>query len=411
MAREVRLRLLGGFEVVIDGRSLPATWPTRRSMELVQLLALAPQHRLMRDQVIDALWPQLDAAAGAANLRKAAHHARRALGDPGAVVLLQQKVTLFPEAVVTSDTEDFVGVAKAALAAGTPAGARLAAAGYTGELLPTARYDEWSEAPRRMLAGRHLALLKLGEQWEQVLELDPLDEIAACAVMSTALAEGHRHRAIGVYGRLRASLLHELGVLPRAETEAVYGEALRDMETPVLGLVGRDAELAQVDAVLSAGASGDLLLVRGEHGMGKTVFLAEAVHRAQAARWLAISVVADEPGASFAVLAGIVEQLLGRAPHVVDRLAARTRTVLSRLTPAVEPGDVLEMPVTRQQLVGAVQRVVELAAQDTRGVLLAVDDAHRADESSLLVLTQLADREPLVATLLLAYRDAAAHSG
>jgi hypothetical protein len=45
----------------------------------VKLLALAPRHRLHREQVIDALWPDLPPDAGAANLRKAAHYRDRAL--------------------------------------------------------------------------------------------------------------------------------------------------------------------------------------------------------------------------------------------------------------------------------------------------------------------------------------------
>ena len=411
MAQEVGLRLLGAFDVTIDGSARSAGWPTRRSMELVELLALAPQHRLVRDQVIDALWPQLDSAAGAANLRKAAHHARQALGDPRAVVLVQQTVALFPDAVITTDVETFLSAAAEALAADDPAAAAAVAATYAGELLPAARYDEWAEAPRRALADRHLALLQLGQQWEQVLELDPLDEVAARAVMTRMLADGHRHRAIGVYGRLRASLLHELGALPHAATEAIYADALRGLDTPALGLVGRDAELARIAAALASGTPGDLLLVRGEAGMGKSAFLAEAARRAEASQWLPISVVADEPGEAFAVLAAIVEQALALGPSVVERLAGRTRSILARLTPAVETGDVLEMPVTRHQLVGAVQRVIDLAAEDSIGVLLVVDDAHRADESSLLVLAQLADREPLVASVMFAYRDEAAHSG
>ena len=71
-----------GFRVVVDGAEV--AWPTRRAAELVQLLALAEGHRLPRDEAIDALWPTLGADAGAANLRKAAHHARGALGDPPA---------------------------------------------------------------------------------------------------------------------------------------------------------------------------------------------------------------------------------------------------------------------------------------------------------------------------------------
>ena len=39
-----------------------------------------------RDQVVDALWPDLAPEAAAARLNTAVHYARRALGDPTAIV-------------------------------------------------------------------------------------------------------------------------------------------------------------------------------------------------------------------------------------------------------------------------------------------------------------------------------------
>ena len=77
----VRIELLESFRVVLGDEEFDTdAWPGRRSAELVQLLALADGHRLLRDQVIEALWPHLDVDAGGANLRKAAHHVRQALG-------------------------------------------------------------------------------------------------------------------------------------------------------------------------------------------------------------------------------------------------------------------------------------------------------------------------------------------
>ena len=71
----VRVELLGTFRVAVDQVVVGRAWPSRRSAELLQLLALADGHRLLKDQVIDALWPHLGPEAGGANLRKAAHHA------------------------------------------------------------------------------------------------------------------------------------------------------------------------------------------------------------------------------------------------------------------------------------------------------------------------------------------------
>ena len=74
----IQIRLLGRFEVAVGDRRLGnASWPSMRAAQLVQLLALADGHSMARDQVLEALWPHLDPVAGAANLRKAAHHARR----------------------------------------------------------------------------------------------------------------------------------------------------------------------------------------------------------------------------------------------------------------------------------------------------------------------------------------------
>ncbi len=51
----VDIRLLGGFEVLVDGVPLPDdAWARQAPAALVKLLALAPGHRLRREQVIDA---------------------------------------------------------------------------------------------------------------------------------------------------------------------------------------------------------------------------------------------------------------------------------------------------------------------------------------------------------------------
>src|SRR3954471_247985 len=93
----VQLRLLGGFEVVCDDVPVAAdAWVRRQAAHLVQLLALSRDRRLHRDQVVDALWPGLSWESPGPRLHKAAHYARRALGDPGAVVLRQELVSLFP---------------------------------------------------------------------------------------------------------------------------------------------------------------------------------------------------------------------------------------------------------------------------------------------------------------------------
>ena len=78
---------------------MPAdAWVQRRATDLVKLLALAPGHRMSRDEVLELLWTKLGADAAASNLHKAANYARRALADRGAVVLRGGVVVLAPAA-------------------------------------------------------------------------------------------------------------------------------------------------------------------------------------------------------------------------------------------------------------------------------------------------------------------------
>ena len=158
----------------------------RRAAELVQLLALAEDHRLLRDQVIEALWPHLAPEAGAANLRKAAHDARQVVGDPDAVVLRGGRVALFPARPVESDVARFVAAATSCDEAGAGAAADL----YAGDLLPDALYEEWTTAPRERLRALHRDLLRRAGRWAELLAADPTDEAAAREVMRMALALG-----------------------------------------------------------------------------------------------------------------------------------------------------------------------------------------------------------------------------
>lgn len=76
----LRISLLGGFTVGVGANPVaPEAWRRRKPSALLKILALAPAHRVHREHLFDRLWPDLDLAAGGANLRKAIHQARAAL--------------------------------------------------------------------------------------------------------------------------------------------------------------------------------------------------------------------------------------------------------------------------------------------------------------------------------------------
>ena len=76
----LRVRLLGGFRVErIDAGQAVSDWPRRSAKTLIKLLAVQEGHALHREQIIDVLWPKVDAESALNSFGKALHVARRAL--------------------------------------------------------------------------------------------------------------------------------------------------------------------------------------------------------------------------------------------------------------------------------------------------------------------------------------------
>jgi DNA-binding SARP family transcriptional activator/tetratricopeptide (TPR) repeat protein len=386
----VSIELLGGFRVFVGGDELAAhAWATRRAAELVQLLALADDHRLTRDEVIEALWPHLDADAGAANLRKAAHHARQALADPEAVVLRGGQVALFPARSVETDVGRFEAEADASL--------------YTGELLPEARYEDWTQTRRESLRSQAVELLRLSGELERLVEVDPTDEPAYRDLMRRELEAGSRPAAIRWYGRLRNALRRELGIPPSAETKAIYDECVAGLGTAEPAFVGRQLELARATALLR-GDPGEMLAVRGPAGIGKSAFCRELARVATAEEWAVIDTQATEESAPYTPLVRVVEQVQARDPSAVEELRSRGRAVVAELTAPSARG---ERPLTRHQVIGAVRRLL-LAAGGGAAVALVVDDAHLADTATIDVLHHIGSASGTPLLPILAYRPEAA---
>ena len=227
MARQVEIFLLGGFRTVVGGVEVPsAAWSQRRARDLVKLLALAPRRRMHREQVIDALWPDLPAAAGGGNLRKAVHFARRALGWEEAVAIVDGMIELAPGATVEVDSERFEREALSAQRSCSVNQFVEAADVYTGDLLPEDLYEPWSEEARANLRRRYSQVLRAGMQWERLVEVDPLDESAHRALIRQHLVAGDRASALQCYELLTTILDQELGIVPDGESEALYHEAL-----------------------------------------------------------------------------------------------------------------------------------------------------------------------------------------
>jgi len=404
---DVRIEMLGRFRVAFDDREIAASdWPGRRAQELVALLALTDGRRLLRDQVVEQLWPHLGARAGAANLRKAAHHARRTLDDPEAVVLRSGRVELFPARTVTIDVERFLGDAELALRALDGEACARAADGCPGELLPDAPYEAWTQQPRRQVHARLTELLRRSAGWERLMEVEPTDEAACRELMRAAIDTGRRHVAIRWYERLRIAMVRELGAQPGAEARALYDQCTAGVRLGERAFVGREVELADAAGQLGvlAGGGTSALLVRGPTGIGKSAFCREVVNRAREGGWRVTTVTAMASGAPYGPIGAAVEQFLVHGRASLDALPERTRSILAELSPLAPPAPPLQGALTRHQVVAALRRALALPGTASPTVL-CVEDAHLLDEATADVLHQLVaggGGDPLL--VMLAYR-------
>lgn len=396
----VQVRLLGGFRVARDDIPVAAeVWGRRQAAQLVQLLALTPDRQLHREQVIDALWPELSPDAAAPRLHKAAHYARRALGDADAVMLRNELVGLFPRRDdVEVDVPEFTRAARQALRAGDPSLAAEALEWYAGPLLPEDPYAPWIDEPRRAAREHRLDLLRLLGRWDDVLAEEPADEEAHLALARARAADGDTRGALVQLERLEQALHGELGAAPgpdavrlRAELE---GSAAATRARPSGGaparLIGRRNVGDRLRAVLEEAGTGRgvTVVVAGPAGIGKSAVLdlAEGLARRKGwkvARGAASSVEAPWP---YSPVLEAFSALCRRHPALLDGLGDNYRAELEHALTGRELGWTGEN--SQQKLFVAAAELLRVAAAGS-GLVLMVDDVHDADEASLRLLHYL----------------------
>ncbi len=394
------LTLLGGFSAEVDDRVIPdEQWRHRRAAQLVKILALAPNHRLTGEQLVDLMWPDLSPHAGAANVRKAAHHARTTLGAPEAVVLKEGLVSLFPQTEMTIDAEQFERSVDLALRDGNISDAADAADRYTGDLLPDDRYEEWAAEPRDRLRWKYLEALRKAGAWERVTHEEPADEEAARALIRAWLERGNRHAAMRQFTLLQDHLARELGVRPSAETLELLSQ-IRAVTPPAphhSPLVGREAELERALAgwAQAREGRGSVLLLSGEAGIGKTRFCEELVAAATAddAAVLRGAAHEDEASTAFGMVRRIVDDLIVERPELDALLGPDARGLVSG-SAARSPGglswrEAAAPGIEWQRFSSSVSQLVTSTAQ-SNGLLMVMEDVHDADAGSLKLIGHLA---------------------
>jgi predicted ATPase/DNA-binding SARP family transcriptional activator/DNA-binding CsgD family transcriptional regulator len=272
----VRIWLLGGFQISVgSSRSIGEDeWRLKKAGSLLKLLALAPAHRLHREQAMDLLWPELDTEAAVNNLHHALHVARRTLepsapagAASGYLHLRGESLALSPAGAVWVDVEAFEEAATTARHALEPAAYRAAIDLYSGELLPQDRYEAWAEERRAQLRGVYLSLLlelagfyeerkEFGEAIEalrRVVAEDPTHEGAHVGLIRLYALLGRRREALWQYERLRETLFREFGAEPEAATVRLHEEIWAGSFPPVHSPLAAGSPSEELPA---AGANG-----------------------------------------------------------------------------------------------------------------------------------------------------------
>lgn len=422
----VRFQLLGRFQVRRDGEEVPpAAFGGRKVRTLLRVLAVRGGDLVPHDVLAEAVWPQRLPADPAGNLGVLVNRARRALGDPGAVVTGSGGYALGPCAVDAAEFLDHVAAGRAATGASALAEYR-AALGLWGEPLPEDAYAEWATAPRERLVRARLdacegaarAALEVGLPAEAVayaadaVAAEPLRESATLLLARALEATGDRAGALARLADLCRVLAAELGVDPSAEVVALQRRLLRGgVGIPApraaaagpafegLPFVGRDRELGALRAAVEAGR---VVALAGVAGAGKSRLLAEL------ARVVDVPVVGGraylaERAEAWGLARSLLRDALALDAHLADALPERARCGLAELLPelAAGPDTVLDGESRRALLLTGGLRVLEAAA--AAGAVLVADDLQWADPSSLALLGSVLARVPQLPAVL-AYR-------
>ncbi len=294
--KSLSLRVLSDFGV--DGVE-PQALGSRKGRLALQLLALGGGQVVPVDVLIDGLWdgrpparPEDQLAVLISRLRSVLGRERIVHRDGGYALLCdwldsRELAALTEEAERRLRSRNVLGAAAVArVAVALLRGLRPAQVPGDWARRKLAEQDQMVRRARRVAA---LALLEAGDWMTAAdtaalaLDHDRYDEESLRLLLRAYVMVGREASALEAYERMRERLSADLGTSPSPETSALHLAILRGEIVPAAAaqatasaaLIGRDEELAYLDAAAARARSGrtELIVVDGEAGIGKTALL------------------------------------------------------------------------------------------------------------------------------------------
>jgi DNA-binding SARP family transcriptional activator/tetratricopeptide (TPR) repeat protein len=390
--KKLTICLLGDVVFRLDDGS-PLSLAAGKTGALLAYLAVETAHPHPRQILAEWFWPERTDAEALSALRFALSNLRAVLHDRDAAIpfllIDRARVQLNPEANIWVDAVSFRDQAAACETAPSMEALREILALYRGPFLQgfnlgdSLDFESWALRTREQLERQRLRLLYLlgadqetasdyaqaAETYRVILETQPWNERAHQCLMRVLDANGQTGAALAQYAMCHRAL-DELGIEPGRLTNALYQQIKQEQGMPsiedVAPFVARERELARLAIALERvlAGQGQVVLVTGEAGSGKTALLRAFVHPALA-RHPDLLLVGGRCDAhagvgwpyqpfieSVRVLAGECEALLW-----VEQLSAKSQERLRQALPQIAQ----TLVETAPDLLGRVVDPIELA--------------------------------------------------
>ena len=251
----IRAYYFGGFEVYLNWNKLEK-WPSLKAKSLLKFLLNRRKKPVVKDVLIEALWPNCDFEVGNDNLKNAVYALRQTLGrselnndnkSNPCVLFSEGRYFVSPDLEVWLDTEEFEQrwlTGRRMEREGKMEDAAkyygLAEEIYRGDYLEDEPYVEWTLVQREALKDIYFAILgKLAGfsfqstdyencvmYSQKILANDPCHEEAYRWLIRCYTRMGQRHRARQWYNLCVTTLKRELDDVPDRETTNLYHKLL-----------------------------------------------------------------------------------------------------------------------------------------------------------------------------------------